>query len=892
VRTRLSLALFAALAAPVSVWAQAKVNYNEHILPIFRNACLNCHNPDKKKAGLDLSTYDATLQGSENGKVVLSGNAGGSLLFKCCKQTEEPKMPPKGDKLSDAELALLEKWIATQLLESADGKAVAAAKNNVQVAVVSLEKPDGPPPMPGDLPLEPFVKTSRQSALVALAASPWAPLVAVGGPKQVVLYNTETADLLGVLPFPEGFPAIIRFSRNGQLLLTGGGVGGKSGRVVLWDIKSGERIATLGNEFDQVLAADLSPNQQFVALGGPNRLVKIYSTKDGKLVHTIKKHTDWVTAMAYSPDGKFLASADRNGGIEVWEAASGKEFNTMPGHKVMVTSLAFMTGVLASSSEDGSIKLWDVKEAKEIRTWAAHAGGAAWVDFTPDGRLASSGRDKVAKAWDQTGKLLGKIEGFKDIALRATLQGDSLIAGDWTGDIRLAKLDGATVTDLPPNPAPIADNLALARKKVVEAEVAAAAKQKEFAAGEEALKVEQAAATKSAADDKLALEAAQKAVPEAEKQIAASKEQLEALRKERDALPEAERPPLQAKVDERKAAITKLETDMPGLKKAVETKQADLAAHQKTAEEKLKAATELRDKAKASHESAVAAIASAKAQVERWNRGSDYFKLYQARSLAAEKERLAQSRKSAAEQALAPIQQIRDDIVAADKFLAEAPAKTKESEAAAASAQQKLAELKKGADQEGSTLSQREERIKALAIEVPAAEKASTDAAKKVEAQTPKVAQVKKVADEAAPEAKEAALAKLKAAQDELARLNEAATAAKTAAEGLKKTSETVQAETDKSREVVAKLQLQLKQAQEVASSTQKTLEALRAKSVETKAAVAKMRAEEPKVIATAKAAKIKAEQEAVLATKELDAAKKMSEETRTKFESRWSARS
>ena len=81
------------------------------------------------------------------------------------------------------------------------------------------------------------------NALTALAVSPWAPLVAIGGQKQILLYNTETLEPLGVLPFPEGFPAIIRFSRNGQLLLTGGGLGGKSGKVALWDIKTGDRIA-------------------------------------------------------------------------------------------------------------------------------------------------------------------------------------------------------------------------------------------------------------------------------------------------------------------------------------------------------------------------------------------------------------------------------------------------------------------------------------------------------------------------------------------------------------------------------------------------------------------------------------------------------------------------
>jgi len=125
----------------------------------------------------------------------------------------------------------------------------------------------------------------------------------------------------------------------------------------------------------------------------PNKLVKIYATKNGKLVTAIKKHTDWVTAIAYSPDGKYLASADRNGGIQVWEGSTGKEFNSLPGHKAMVTALSFMTGVLASSSEDGKVALWDIKEGKEIRSWAAHPGGAAWVDFTPDGRLVSCGRD-------------------------------------------------------------------------------------------------------------------------------------------------------------------------------------------------------------------------------------------------------------------------------------------------------------------------------------------------------------------------------------------------------------------------------------------------------------------------------------------------------------------
>src|SRR5205807_10121336 len=126
-------------------------------------------------------------------------------------------------------------------------------------------------------PLEPVVKAARATAVTALASSPWAPLVAVGGQKQVLLYHGDTLELLGVLAFPEGTPNVLRFSRNGSLLLAGGGQAGKSGKVVLWSVTRGERLLSLGEESDSVLAADVSPDQSRVALGGTGKVVRIYS---------------------------------------------------------------------------------------------------------------------------------------------------------------------------------------------------------------------------------------------------------------------------------------------------------------------------------------------------------------------------------------------------------------------------------------------------------------------------------------------------------------------------------------------------------------------------------------------------------------------------------------
>ena len=520
----LSFSIAALLGLNFSAVAQTKVNYTDHVLPIFKNACNNCHNPDKKKAGLDLTTYAATMAGGESGVPVKPGNAGGSLLYKLTTHADEPKMPPKGDKLSDAELKVLNDWITGFALETANSKPAVATANKVESAVVSLTRPEGPAPMPGDLPMEPFVKARALGAMTTLAVSPWAPIVAIGGQKQILLYNTETLEQLGILAFPEGFPNVLRFSKNAKVLIAGGGLGGKQGKVVMWDVTTGERIGMVGNETDAVLTADLSADQQFVAIGGSDKRVRIYQTSDGKATGLIKKHTEWVTAVAYSPDGKYLGTADRNGGIEIWESgAEPKPYNSLTGHKSAVTALAFMPGVLASGGEDGTVKLWSVKEGTETKSWTAHAGGVLWVEFTPDGKIVTCGRDKIAKVWDASGKALAATEAFTDIALRAAMANDRVIAADWTGAIRVYAIAGDKVNkvgELSANPPGIAEQLAIAEKTLAETSAALPALQAAAAAAEAAMKTERDAAEAKRKADLAAIEARKAA---AQQQIAAAK---------------------------------------------------------------------------------------------------------------------------------------------------------------------------------------------------------------------------------------------------------------------------------------------------------------------------------------------------------------------------------
>ena len=136
-------------------------------------------------------------------------------------------------------------------------------------------------------------------------------------------------------------PHVLKFSRNGSLLLAGGGRGGKSGRVVVWSVTTGERVIEVGDETDAVLAADISPDQTQIALGGPSKVVRVYSTRTASCIHEIRKHTDWITALEFSPDGVLLATGDRNGGLFVWEAFTGREYFTLRGHTAAITELSW-----------------------------------------------------------------------------------------------------------------------------------------------------------------------------------------------------------------------------------------------------------------------------------------------------------------------------------------------------------------------------------------------------------------------------------------------------------------------------------------------------------------------------------------------------------------------
>lgn len=129
------LALATTLIAPGSAAAQEPTFAD--VSAVLHARCVMCHSGASAAAGLRLDTLDGLRKGSSKGPVVKSGDPAASELVRRIKGTSQPRMPMTGPPfLSDREIALIERWVATGLAPGA-----AKAASTAAPPVPALPKP-------------------------------------------------------------------------------------------------------------------------------------------------------------------------------------------------------------------------------------------------------------------------------------------------------------------------------------------------------------------------------------------------------------------------------------------------------------------------------------------------------------------------------------------------------------------------------------------------------------------------------------------------------------------------------------------------------------------------------------------------------------------------------
>ncbi len=215
-----------------------------------------------------------------------------------------------------------------------------------------------------------------------------------------------------LLPLADRVNAL-RFTPDGQHLLTGGGEPTRGGEIKLWRVKDGTLVRDFPNvHSDSVLALDISADGRLIASGAADRMARTVELGTGKILKTFEGHTHHVMGIAWKRDGRTLITTGADNVAKVWDATTGERKKNLEGFGKEVTAAAFIgvSDEVVLVSADGQVALLKDKGDK-VRAFAGAGEFVNAVAASADGRIVlGGGADGVLRAWDgKGGKLLAEF---------------------------------------------------------------------------------------------------------------------------------------------------------------------------------------------------------------------------------------------------------------------------------------------------------------------------------------------------------------------------------------------------------------------------------------------------------------------------------------------------
>jgi len=224
----------------------------------------------------------------------------------------------------------------------------------------------------------------------SLAFAPDGSLLAVGDWQGLVhLIDLDTGRARVALAGHTGPVGSLSFSPDGATLASAGVNEDTTG--VLWDVESGERLATLQGDPGYPLRPLIFDVSGGHLVGSGKNDVLVLDLSDGSQ-RRLSGHTEGTVSLAVSPDGSLLASGAFDERVIVWDIATGRPLYELPEHEMGAVSLGFSPGdalglsghVLFTGDQRGRVRLWAAEDGSLLQTIEARGNDVA---PSPDGRL-------------------------------------------------------------------------------------------------------------------------------------------------------------------------------------------------------------------------------------------------------------------------------------------------------------------------------------------------------------------------------------------------------------------------------------------------------------------------------------------------------------------------
>jgi WD40 repeat protein len=246
------------------------------------------------------------------------------------------------------------------------------------------------------------------------------------------LWDIESGEHLATFAGDDGNVNAVAFSRDGALL-----VSGSSDKTVrLWNAETGELWKSFVGLRRYATAASLSPDGATLLsanvqwFGNQDITVNVWDAGHGQLTRQIKGKSSY--DIAFTPDCRSLLTLGA-----VWDVGSGEKTRDLFGTKYEMVSAISRDGRYALSGvREGTVTLRDFVTSEQLLSVKAHAMSLSALAFSPDGRYFGTGceaNEDNLKVWDlHTGQLIRTFDKSTEFisAIAFTPDGKYLLSGN------------------------------------------------------------------------------------------------------------------------------------------------------------------------------------------------------------------------------------------------------------------------------------------------------------------------------------------------------------------------------------------------------------------------------------------------------------------------------